>query len=101
MARIRTLIFHPALTPYRVDLFNQLHEDLDLLGFFSDVVTYHRQFDQESLRDSLRCRQEHLQSVFYFAGREFRTGMGRIIKRFKLDVVVTHEFFYATLCDIP
>jgi glycosyltransferase involved in cell wall biosynthesis len=98
MARHRILIFHPALATYRADLFNRLHKELDLLVvFFNDVVAYHRDLDQGSLRDSLHCRVKFLVSGFRFAGREFRTGMGRIIEEFQPDAVVTHEFSYATL----
>jgi len=98
MKKIRTLIFHPALAPYRVDLFNRLHEELDLLVvFFDDVVGYHHDLDQVSLRNSLRCHHKYLKKGFHVAGRNFRTGMGRIIKQFRPDVVVTHEFSYATL----
>lgn len=98
MPRIRTLIFHPALAPYRIDLFNRLRHELDLrVVFFADQVAYHPDLDQDRLVNLLKCDHAYLSDGFHFQGRDFRTGMGRIIWEFEPTVVVSHEFSYATL----
>ena len=97
-SEFRTLIFHPALAPYRVDLFNRLNERIDMkVIFLNDHVRYYDSFNQEKLRGSLKCDYDYLLSGFEILGREFRTGLGKIIDRFKPDVVVSHEFSYITL----
>lgn len=98
MSRLKTLIFHPALAPYRIDLFNRLRHEMDLkVVFFSDHVIYQRELDQHSLRELLKCDYDYLLNGIRFFKRDFRIGMGRIIQEFKPDVVVSHEFSYATL----
>jgi glycosyltransferase involved in cell wall biosynthesis len=98
MARLKTLIFHPALAPYRVDLLNYLQDKLDLyVVFFSDQVLYHQELNQKSLRKSLKCRHDYLLRGIRILGRDLRIGMGQIIRAFEPDVVVSHEFSYATL----
>lgn len=98
MTLIRTLIFHGAIAPYRIDLFNRLHDRMPLrVVFFNNIVLYHPELDQDYLRASLHCQHEFLLNGLRLAGRTFRIGMGRIIETFIPDVVVTHEFSYATL----
>lgn len=97
----KALIFHPALAPYRVDLFNQLRHHFDLLVvFYRDSVVYHQELDNKNLQGRLLCTHDFLLSGFTFRGKEFRIGMGKIIKRFRPDVVVTHEFSYSTLYHV-
>ena len=98
MSEFRTLIVHPALAPYRVDLFNRLSEHIDMkVVFLNDHVKYYDRFNREKLRGGLKCENDCLLSGFEFLGREFRTGLGKIIDEFKPDVVVSHEFSYITL----
>jgi len=98
MSKVKTLIFHPALAPYRVDLFNSLNEKIDMrVVFLSEHIGYYNKFNQERLRNSLKCRYGYLLSGISLLGRDLRTGLGKIIDEYKPDVVVSHEFSYSTL----
>lgn len=98
MARIRTLIFHGAIAPYRVDLFNRLHNELDLhMVFFNRGIYYQPNLNNDALRAQMKGNYEYLLKGIHFLGRDIRIGMGRIIEEFQPQVVVTPEFSYNTL----
>lgn len=101
MRQPKTLIFHPALAPYRVDLFNRLGDALDVrVLFLSDHVPYYREFNQQELRNSLKCTHDYLVTGFRVLGREVRTHIGRIIRTFRPEVVISNEFSSTTLSVI-
>jgi glycosyltransferase involved in cell wall biosynthesis len=100
MTAPRVLIFHPALAPYRVDMFNSLARRCDLrLILLSDNVP-NQAFDQARLRAELVVPPRYLLRGFDVAGRTIRLGIGDAIRRFRPDVVVTTEFGQATLAVI-
>ena len=90
--KLRVLIFHPALAPYRVDLFNGLAEYLDLKVIFLRKNLLNQKFNQDDLRARLKCEYGYLCAGFDIGARSFRWGVGREIFDFKPDVVVTHEY---------
>ena len=97
MQKIKTLIFHPALAPYRVDLFNEIAKFLDLKIFFLRENLLNQNFDQTTLRKQLHCQYDFLLSGFDFKGRSFRWGITRAIKEYCPDVVVCMEYSPVTL----
>lgn len=93
----RVLIFHPALPPYRVDIFNALSERFNLrLVFFWENISDHN-FDQNNLRKKLKAEHGYLLKGFTPLGSSFRFGIGKEMKRFKPDIVITAEFSQATI----
>ena len=97
MAPPRVLILHPALAPYRVDMFNALARRCSLrLAFLSDKVA-NQPFDQERLRAQLVEPPRYLLRGLDVAGRTIRLGIGKEVRAFRPDVVVTTEFGQATL----
>src|SRR5690349_24855929 len=89
---MRLLMFHPALPPYRLDLFNALAKRCVLrLVFLQDNLSSQR-FDQERLRGRLSADHGYLSSGFSVGKRVLRFGVHREIHRFCPDVVVTAEF---------
>lgn len=97
IARPRVLIFHQALAPYRVDLFNALATRLELrIVFLRENVPY-QSYDQAALRARLRADHRFLGKGFSVLGRDFRFGVAREIAQFEPDVVVTSEFSPLTL----
>jgi len=97
MARLRVLILHPALAPYRVDLFNALGRRCDLEVHFLSAQVGNQAFDQARLRAGLTVRHGYLLGGLTLAGRTLRTGSAGVIRRFRPDVVITPEFGQATL----
>ena len=86
------MIFHPALAPYRVDLFNALAPRLDLKVLFLRDRVLSQPFDQDALRRSVRFEHGYLLDGWEIRGRGFRKGIRREIARFGPDVVVSQEF---------
>jgi glycosyltransferase involved in cell wall biosynthesis len=97
MAPPRVLIFHPALAPYRVDMFNALARRCSLRLVFLSASVANQPFDQERLRAQLVEPPGYLLRGLVVAGRTIRLGIGQEIRRFRPDVVVTTEFGQATL----
>ncbi len=98
MVKIKTLLIHPGLVPYRVDLFNRLGQEVDLnVVFLSDNIFYYPEFDLDNVKRSLRCRYQILPSHKLFKNYHFATALKKNISDFDPDVVVTHEFSYVTL----
>ncbi len=93
----QVLILHPALAPYRVDMFNALARRCALrLVFLSDQVA-NQPFDQAALRARLIEPPAFLRRGFDLAGRTIRLGIGAAIRDVRPEVVVTTEFGQATL----
>jgi len=97
MKKIKTLIFHPALAPYRVDLFNALSDHVDLKIIFLRENLLNQSFDQESLRRQLKCKYSFLKNGFDFRERSIRFGIKKIIREYSPDVVVSMEYSLITL----
>lgn len=92
----RLLIIHPALVPYRIDLFNFLFDsyDTELLLLYENAPTQH--FDQEALASRLR-KKPNLLAFHELGGRRFPCGLARRVDAFRPDCVLTSEFSPATL----
>lgn len=96
--RRRVLVVHPAMAPYRVDLFNLLARYCDLrLLFVHAVPPYDANLSRDELFASLECSYSMVAD-----GR--RLGFGALplrlweeAKSFRPDVVVTHEFGWASV----
>lgn len=93
----RVLIFHPALAPYRIDLFNALAQRCRARVVFLDRDVTYQAYDQERLRSALAVDFDFLDRGFRVAGRTFRMGLWSEIEAFAPDVVVTHEYSATTL----
>jgi glycosyltransferase involved in cell wall biosynthesis len=90
------LVFHPALAPYRVDMWNALHRACDLrLVFLMENVPY-QAFDQAKLRAMLEFEPGYLLSGIAIGEgarrRTLRLGFGAEIARHRPEVVVTSEY---------
>jgi glycosyltransferase involved in cell wall biosynthesis len=93
----RVLVFHPALPPYRVDLFNALSRQFQFRVVFLRENLLSQKFDQRKLRDALLADHAYLRRGFTIRQRTIRFGLWREVRRFAPDVVVTQEFSPTTL----
>lgn len=100
MTRPRLLILHPALAPYRVDMFNALGRRCDLELLFLSEQVGNQAFDQARLRALLTAPHGYLLDGLDLAGRTIRLGIRARIRRFRPDVVITTEFGQATLAVV-
>jgi len=87
----KLIVFHPALAPYRIDLFNQFAKDFDAFFYFSRRNLLSQKFDQEQLklRTIFSC---HYLRGFDLKNRPFRFGILRILFTQKPDIVLISEF---------
>ncbi|WP_206019641.1 glycosyltransferase [Runella sp. SP2] len=88
----KALVFYSYLPPWRIDIFNAMNEYYDLKIVFlnseSDGFTYNR---------DLLLNNLHVDSIFYNKGfnigtKAFRLGIYNIVKKYKPDIVFTHEY---------
>jgi glycosyltransferase involved in cell wall biosynthesis len=93
----RVLLFHPALPPYRVDLFNALAKRFDLRLVFLRENLLSQTFDQGRLRRDLIANHRYVQRKVTLGGRTVALGLGDEIRQFNPDVVITQEFSPTTL----
>lgn len=93
----RVLIIHPALAPYRVDLFNALARVCRLRVVFLLPNVDHQSFDQVYLRSLLQADFGYPSRTLRFWGRSMPVGLAHEIRAFGPEVVVTSEFSPVTL----
>jgi len=98
--KTKTLLFHNALAPYRVDLFNELGQYLDLTVVFLWENLVEQKFDQDRLKNALTVKHDYLCTGFDVGTRAFRWGVGRMISRDTPSVVVCPEFSPTTLSAV-
>jgi hypothetical protein len=90
----KILIFHPALAPYRIDLFNELNKEFEANIYFFRKNLLSQQFDTSSIIDQLDFTPEFLTKGinFIFKSRMIRFGYVNKIRLHKPDIIVCSEF---------
>ena len=91
------LLFHPALAPYRIDFFNALAERYDLHLVLLGENLQEQKFNQQALVRKLKCRLSYLLGGFVFRSRYIRTGVIRLLRREKPQVVLSYEYSLTTM----
>lgn len=94
---MRVLILHPALTPYRVDLFNALAKRVDLHVVFLQENAVAQRFDRDDLIHRSQFRHDWFVDGVQVGRLYFRSGLRGLLNRVNPDVVVTHEFLGVSL----
>jgi glycosyltransferase involved in cell wall biosynthesis len=92
MRKKKLLIIHPALAPYRIDLFNALDDAFELVIVFLEKDVLYQSYDQDELRSRLRARHLFLDSSWHVLGRRIPRGIWSLIHTHEPDVIVSHEF---------
>lgn len=95
--RMKWLVFHPALAPYRVDYFNALATAVDLHVVFLEEQPASHRFDTEKLFSNCTFRYSFLLAGFAFLRKRITFGISARIRAEKPDVVVTTEYSPLTL----
>jgi glycosyltransferase involved in cell wall biosynthesis len=97
----RVLIIHPALAPYRIDLFNALSKQYRVRFLFLNKNVLYQSYDQETLTKSLTADYGYLEKNITLFKRQIHFGISDEIRSFLPDIIVTHEFsattFFITL----
>lgn len=93
----KVLIFHPALAPYRIDLFNCLSKKFKTSFYFYLTNVVDQKFDQEKLMYKCEFNVQYLDKGFECLGRSVRFGIRKIIRNEKPDIVICSEFNAVTI----
>jgi glycosyltransferase involved in cell wall biosynthesis len=93
----KLLVFHQALAPYRVDLFNTLNTNFNLELYFIEKQVSNQAFDQETLKKQLNFTPFYLEKGLTLGTRKIRYGFYTLIKKFNPDIVFTVEYSLTTL----
>jgi glycosyltransferase involved in cell wall biosynthesis len=93
----RVLVFHPALAPYRIDLFNELAAAQPTRVVFLEAALHGNALDVDAMRNQLAVEHSFAERGVSVGGRNLGSGYAREIERYAPDVVVTSEFGFATV----
>lgn len=89
----KALIFYQYLPPWRIDVFNEMAKYYDMTIVFTNAecegFTYNR---QELLGKLQNIQTIFLNSGFKIGSRPIRTGIYKLIKKYKPDVIFSHEY---------
>jgi len=90
----KLLVFHPALAPYRIDLFNELSEAFDANIYFFRKRIISQNFDTNKIESQLKFKPEFLTTGFNFKhkSRMIRFGYLQKIILHKPDIILCSEF---------
>lgn len=92
MQRKRLLIFHPALAPYRLDLFNALADNYECYIVFLSRNVRDQNFDQNILLSNARFKYDFLDKKIVVGPRDINCGYIHKINKFDPDIVVGMEY---------
>jgi glycosyltransferase involved in cell wall biosynthesis len=93
----KLVVFHPALPPYRIDVFNVLNEKYNAVFYFSNRNLLSQNFDQERLQNNTTFQFNLLNKGFNIKGRAFRFGIFSILNKEKPEIVICSEYNIITL----
>jgi len=94
----KLLIFHPALAPYRIDLFNGLNKEFEANIYFFRTNLLSQKFDTNALNEQLNFKPKFLTSGFelFFKSRMIRFGYLRKVVLHKPDIILCSEYNLGT-----
>ena len=90
--RPKALIFYTYLPPWRIDVFNEMasYYDLTIVFLFKNPVGM--EYDQKLLSNKLHMHHFFHEKGFNIGSRQFRTGIFKIVKKYKPQIIFSHEY---------
>lgn len=90
----KLLVFHPALAPYNIDLFNELNEAFEADIYFFRKNLLSQKFDMTKLLNQLNFKPKFLTLGFelHYKSRMIRFGYLKKIVQFKPDIILVWEY---------
>lgn len=93
MKKLTALVFYQYLPPWRIDVFNEMAKYYNMIIIFTNAecegFTYNRKELLGKLKD---IKTIFLSSGFKIGNRPIRTGIFNLIKKYKPDVIFSHEY---------
>jgi|SRR5665647_2480956 len=88
----KLLIFHPAVMPYRIDLFNNLSQCFNSKIFFYWRYNLNQKMDEKLLLSKLKFEPLYLDGNPRILNRKVRIGVVNILRKENADVVIMGEY---------
>ncbi len=98
MGKIKLLIFHPVIAPYRVDFFNSLIRAFEVRLCLTHVEE--NLFNFETTNNKLAVTPVVLGSRFRFNNTKFTKGVLQQIRTFNPNIVLVGEFGFCTIVTL-
>jgi len=95
--RKKLLVFHQALAPYRIDLWNGLNHYFKADIYFIYGNLLEQKFNQDKLKEKLHFTPQYLNTGFRIGFRAFKWGFLSIIRKTNPDIIITYEYSQTTL----
>lgn len=92
MNKKRLLIFHPAIAPYRIDLFNDLAQSFDTRICLQMRNLLNQKFDYTKIESLFKFKPIYLNQIATIHGRMVCSGYWKQLRLFKPDIVIVSEF---------
>lgn len=92
MQRLKLLVFHQYLAPYRIDFWNSLNDLFNLRLYFLHKNVIEQKFDQEVLKRKLNFECFYYLRGFLIGRRSFRYGFLKTINEYSPDVIIGYEY---------
>ena len=97
MNKPKLLVFHQALAPYRIDLWNTIFNYFETEIYFVNENVPEQKFDQKKLQSLLNKEIYYLLKGFSFNNRVFRfLPISKVLDK-ELDYVYTYEYSQVTI----
>ncbi len=98
----KLLVFHPALAPYRIDLFNALNNEFEAKIIFFRENLRSQKFDREKINSQLNFQPEFLTTGFYYSTgkRMIRFGFVKKIFITRPDIILNSEYNITTFITL-
>lgn len=91
---------HPALAPYRVDLFNNLAKKFTAIFYFYYPDQAYHSFESGYLQSKCSFEINYIKSGFTLKKRFFAFGIWKILKKEKPEIVLCCEFNQVTILTL-
>jgi glycosyltransferase involved in cell wall biosynthesis len=92
----RVLVFHSALAPYRVDIFNALSKLSELELVLLTRNNANQNFNQSELVSRLNIKPAYIDRKISVLNRDFPIGLAKVIDELSPNIVITDEFSVAS-----
>ena len=88
----KALLFYSYLPPWRIDIFNEMgkYYDLTIVFLFKNPKGF--EYDQSELTNRLKVNYIFLEGGVSIGSRQFHTGIGALLKKYKPKIVFSHEY---------
>ena len=93
------LFFRTSIAPYRIDIYNALHERLGCEMYFYYSFDSSQKLNEEGMRRMCHFTPTYLKGITFGEGetRKFCTEVWKILRRHKPEIVIVPEFQLLTI----